>query len=197
MTKLNWETNHTPILLMATGYTVTPSAEGGGTITQFPPSTIERGDKAYFGLSANAGYKIGDIGGTCPEGTLATDQYETGAITADCTVVANFVTRAPGTPTIDRTDVGDGEIILYVNAGGGDAPTNYKASCTDGTNTITGESSSSPITVSGLTNGTAYTCTVITENTAGTSAASAATAAITPEETASGLPIWLLYQATQ
>ena len=197
MTKLDYTTNHTHILLMATGYTVTPSAEPGGTITQNPPSIIEGGDKAYFGLSANAGYKIGDIGGTCPEGTLTDSQYETGAITADCTVVASFVTRAPGAPTIDRTDVGDGEIILYVNAGGGDAPTNYRASCTDGTNTISGESSSSPITVSGLTNGTAYTCTVITENTFGTSAASAATAAITPEDTVSGFPIWLLYQATQ
>ena len=51
--------------------------------------------------------------------------------------------------------------------------------------------------ISGLTNETAYTCTVTATNAMGTSAASSATASITPEEVATGLPIWLLYQATQ
>ena len=62
---------------------------------------------------------------------------------------------------------------------------------------FTSTSTSSPITVSGLTNDVAYTCTVTATNSVGTSSASAATAPITPEETSTGLPIWLLYQATQ
>ena len=201
MAKLDWTTNHTHILLMATGYTVTPSAETGGTITQYPPSIIEGGDKANFGLSANAGYKIGDIGGTCPKGTLTDSQYETGAITADCTVVASFdLLAAPSAPTISRTDFGDGEILLYVavDQNGGSAITGYSASCEDPEgNVVTGESTTSVVSVSGLTNGVAYTCTVTATNAIGTSVASSATASITPEVNSSGLPIWLLYQATQ
>ena len=82
-------------------------------------------------------------------------------------------------------------------ADGGTDITGHEATCTDGTNTFTGASTSSPIIVSGLTNDVAYTCTVTAANSVGTSSASAATAPITPEATATGLPIWLLYQATQ
>ena len=106
---------------------------------------------------------------------------------------------APGVPTITRTDYGDGEIYLYVTVSddGGSAVTGYTATCTDGTTTFTGTSADSPVTISGLTNETAYTCTVTATNAIGTSADSSATSNITPEEGAIGLPIWLLYQATQ
>ena len=106
---------------------------------------------------------------------------------------------APGVPTITRTDYGDGEIYLHVTVSddGGSAVTGYEASCTDGTTTFTGTSTDSPIMISGLTNEAAYTCTVTATNAIGTSADSSATASIVPEEGASGLPIWLLYEATQ
>ena len=106
---------------------------------------------------------------------------------------------APLAPNILKIDFGDGEIYLYVSSSsdGGSAITGYTASCTDGTNTFTGASTSSPITVSGLTNDVAYTCTVTATNSVGTSSASSATDPITPEATSTGLPIWLLYQATQ
>ena len=105
----------------------------------------------------------------------------------------------PSVPTITSTDYEDGKIILTVSVtdNGGTDITGYEATCTDGTNTYTGTSTSSPITVSGLTNDVAYTCTVTATNSVGTSSASAATASITPEEASTGLPIWLLYQATQ
>ena len=107
---------------------------------------------------------------------------------------------APATPTITSTDYEDGQITLRVSVAdnGGADLTRYDASCTDGTNVHTGTSATSPITVSGLTNGVAYTFTVAATNSVGTSSASAATAPITPEEqVGGGLPIWLLYQATQ
>lgn len=75
--------------------------------------------------------------------------------------------------------------------------TGYDASCTDGQNTFTGFNPTPPVPVSGLTNGTAYTCTVTATSLVGTSAASTATATIVPEESATGLPIWLLYKATK
>lgn len=119
------------------------------------------------------------------------------AVNATPGAVTTFAT--PGVPTITRTDYGDGEIYLYVTVSddGGSAVTGYTASCTDGSATFTGTSTDSPITISGLTNETAYTCTATATNAMGTSAASSATASITPEEVATGLPIWLLYQATQ
>ena len=109
------------------------------------------------------------------------------------------IPTAPGIPTITRTDYGDGEIYLYVTVSddGGSAVTGYTATCSDGTATYTGTSTNSPITISGLTNETAYTCAVTATNAVGTGSASSATASITPEAGAVGLPIWLLYQATQ
>ena len=107
--------------------------------------------------------------------------------------------ESPDAPNITSTDYEDGKIILTVSVSdnGGTDITGYDATCTDGTNAYTGTSTSSPITVSGLTNDVPYTCTVTATNSVGTSSASAATAPITPEETSTGLPIWLLYQATQ
>ena len=105
----------------------------------------------------------------------------------------------PSRPVVLSTDYGDGEIILRVSVedNGGADITGYQATCTDGTNTFTGTSTSSSITVSGLTNDVAYTCTVTATNSVGTSSASAATDSIAPEASSTGLPIWLLYQATQ
>ena len=105
----------------------------------------------------------------------------------------------PRVPTISRTDYGDGEIYLYVTVSdnGGSAITSYAATCTDGSTSFVGTSTTSPITVSGLTNDVSYTCTATATNSVGASTASATTAPIIPEETATGLPIWLLYEATQ
>ena len=106
----------------------------------------------------------------------------------------------PSTPVIAYTDYEDGKIILGISVSdnGGREITTYSATCSDGSDSFTSTSASSPITVSGLMNDVAYTCTVTATNSVGTSSASASTAPITPEATATnGLPIWLLYQATQ
>ena len=105
----------------------------------------------------------------------------------------------PFPPQVVSHDYGDGTITLFLAVAydGGTNITGYEATCTDGTNTFTGTSTSSPITVSGLTNDVAYICTVTATNSVGTSSASAATDPITPEALSTGLPIWLLYQATQ
>ena len=74
----------------------------------------------------------------------------------------------------------------------------YVVECTDGVSTFRAESSSSNIvTLTGLKNGTAYSCSVSATNSVGPGPSSSATTGLIPEFTSSGLPIWLLYQATQ
>lgn len=111
------------------------------------------------------------------------------------------VPTAPAQPTIASTDYDDGAILLYVTVGdnGGSAIASYDATCTDGDQVFTGSSATSPVTVSGLANGAAYVCSVTVTNVMGTSPVSLATASITPEATEDlgGVPIWLLYQASQ
>ena len=89
--------------------------------------------------------------------------------------------QLPSAPTITSTDYGDGKIILGVSVSdnGGTEITGYEATCTDGTNSYTGTGTSSPITVSGLTNGVSHLFVTAT-NLEGTSAASASTAPIIP-----------------
>ena len=106
----------------------------------------------------------------------------------------------PSTPQITSTDYGDGEIYLTVSVvnDGGSEITNYNAICSAaGIPAAAGTSSTPRITVSGLTNGVSYTCSVRATNAAGTSPASASSPPIVPEYVPTGLPIWLLYEAVK
>jgi len=104
----------------------------------------------------------------------------------------------PSTPVIVNSESGDGEIILFITiaADGGAAVSTYDAFCTDGESVFTGSSETTRVVVAGLTNDVAYTCRVTASNSAGSSEASS-TQTITPEGLQAGLPIWLLYQASE
>ena len=70
-----------------------------GTIA--PPSqTVADGATATFTLTPDTGYEIDNVGGDCPAGTLAGNVYTTGAITADCEVIANFRPEAGPGPSV-------------------------------------------------------------------------------------------------
>lgn len=95
----------------------------------------------------------------------------------DDTAVAGTV---PGAPTIGTATAGSGSASITFTAGtaGSTATTGYTATSTPGG--FTGTSAASPITVAGLTNGTAYTFTVHATDTAGNSPESAASNSVTP-----------------
>ena len=106
----------------------------------------------------------------------------------------------PSQPVITSTDYGNEEIYLSVSVSndGGFPITSYTATCTVGATQYTGTSSTPRITVSGLTNGVGYRCSVTATNAVGgASTASATSPLITPEYVPVGLPIWLLFEAIQ
>jgi hypothetical protein len=109
-----------------------------------------------------------------------------------------FEWSVPTAPSILRIDAQDSEILIHIVAGkSGERYLTFEAACSDGRNTLTGSSEGSTIVVEGVTAGTEYTCSVIARNSIGDSLASVFDGQIIPEASSQGLPIWLLYQATQ
>src|SRR5439155_576653 len=96
---------------------------------------------------------------------------------------SNAVTPAtvPGAPTGASAEGGNAQATVSFTApanNGGAAITGYTVTSSPGAITATG--SGSPITVTGLSNGTSYTFTVHATNTAGDSSESSASNAVTP-----------------
>lgn len=95
----------------------------------------------------------------------------------------------PGAPTIGAATAGNASASIAFSApssNGGSAITGYSATCTaTGQTTRTGTGTASPISVTSLTNGTAYSCSITAINAIGTSAASG-TVAVTPTAGNSG-----------
>jgi|688.fasta_scaffold189092_2 hypothetical protein len=133
----------------------------GGTTYEFVVST-----------TPTRGAKIGDefcsVSGTCTN--LAGSS--SGSITAQ---------DVPSAPSIGTATAGDRQVQVAFSAGGlnGSTLSNYTATC----GTISASDSASPLTVSGLTNGYSYTCTVKATSNQGDSASSAVTSAVTPSTT--------------
>ena len=86
-----------------------------------------------------------------------------------------------GAPVIGTATAGDASATIAFTApasDGGSAITSYTVTSSPGGLTATGPGS--PLTVTGLTNGTSYTFTVVATNAVGNSTASAASNAVTP-----------------
>ncbi|MDZ4260996.1 MAG: fibronectin type III domain-containing protein, partial [Pseudomonadota bacterium] len=126
--------------------------------------------------------------GTC---SIDADQAGNGSYLAAATVNRSFsvLPVVPGAPTIGTATAGDTQASVSFSApasNGGSAITGYTVTSSPGG--ITGSGASSPITVTGLTNGVAYTFTVTATNSAGTGSASSASNSVTPA-TVPGAPV--------
>ncbi|MCW3173515.1 Ig-like domain-containing protein [Shewanella subflava] len=121
--------------------------------------------------------------GTC---TINANQAGNAAYAAAPEVTQSFTVNgvAADAPIIGTATAGDGEVTISFSAptnNGGVAITGYTVTSSPGGLTVTG--TGSPITVTGLTNGTAYTFSVTATNAIGASSSSSASNSVTPKGT--------------
>ena len=102
-----------------------------------------------------------------------------GTSSASSASTAVTATTVPQAPTIDSVTGGDAQVSVAFTAGatGGSSITGFTVTSSPGSLTASG--ASSPLVVTGLTNGTAYTFTMTATNANGTSAASSASSSVT------------------
>jgi len=145
----------------------------GYTVTSFPEGKTASGASSHITVA-------GLTNGTAYTFTVtAANAIGTGAESG----ASNSVTPAtvPGAPTDVKVEAGNGQVKVSFTApasNGGSAITEYIVTSSPEGKTGTGQAS--PITVTGLTNGKAYTFTVAAKNAVGTGAESAASAPATP-----------------
>ena len=152
-----------------TGYTVTASSGGSQCTTTGATSCV------VTGLTNGTDYTFT---------VTATNGLGT---TSAASSASNSVTPAtvPGAPTIGTATAGNAQASVTWTApadNGGAAVTSYTATAVeDNTKSCSANGSTLTCTITGLTNGSAYTFTVTATNAAGTSAASAPSNSVTPE----------------
>jgi len=152
----------------------TPAGDGGSPILDF---TATCGSQSTTG----AGSPLVVTGLTNGTAYACTVVARNGVGTSAPSAASNSVTPAttPGAPVIGTATPGNTQISVAFTApasDGGSAILDYTATC--GSQSATGPAS--PITVSGLVNGTPYTCTVVARNAVGTGPASAPSNSATP-----------------
>lgn len=100
---------------------------------------------------------------------------------------------APSSVTITSVEPEDDALTVTVSANtDGGQNVVYQVQCGDQVRT----SDTSPVTVDGLSNGVPYTCSARVTNEFGTSDSQSSVTG-TPEFISTGLPIWLIYEATK
>ena len=146
-----------------TGYTATSSPGGfTGTGTASPISVTGLTNGTAYTFTVTATNAVGNSAASAP---------------------SSEVTPAtlPDAPTAVEATRGNGEVSVAFTApvsDGGSAITDYTVTSSPGNFTATG--AISPLTVTGLTNGTVYTFTVIATNAVGNSVESALSSEVTP-----------------
>ena len=101
----------------------------------------------------------------------------------NCPGVPCITSTVPGPPTTVTASAGNAQATISFTApssNGGSPITGYTVTSSPGGITATGGANSTSINVTGLTNGTPYTFTVVATNAIGNSVASSASTAVTP-----------------
>ena len=148
--------------LPVTGYAVTSSPGGFTASGSSSPLTIA-------GLSSSTSYTYN---------VTATNSIGTGPAITSGSVFATTIPQPVTIGTATATGAAGTVSVGFTANGTGGKTVTYTATSSPGG--FTGSSSGSPISVSGLSDGTAYTFTVVASNANGSAAASAASNSATP-----------------
>jgi len=184
------------ITVLPASISISPTSLPNSTVgTAFSQTITSSGGTAPYSYAVTAGALPAGLslsssgmlngtptaGGTYNFAITATDaSFGTGPYVGSRAYTFTVNAALPGAPTIGTATAGNAQATVTFTApasNGGSAITGYTVISSPGGITATG--SSSPITVTGLTNGVAYTFTVTATNAAGTGAASATSNAVT------------------
>ena len=166
----------------------TPGTLGSGTLVNY---TADCGGNTATGANTPitvSGLTNG-VSYTCKVKTTSSVGTSAFSAVSNTVVPAAAAPVSPSAPTIGVATAGDTNASVAFTAGalGSGTFVNYAATCGG----ITSIGFSSPILVTGLTNGTSYTCTVRTTSSVGVSAASAASNAVIPTAVVGGINVAL------
>ncbi|PWA05181.1 fibronectin type III domain-containing protein [Flavobacterium psychrotolerans] len=168
-----------------------PASNGGSVITSYTATSSPGGITGTISQAGSGTITVNGLtNGTAYTFTVtALNGVGTSAASAASGSATPYT--VPNAPTAATATAGNGQASVAFTApafNGGSAITSYTVTSSPGG--FTGSGATSPIVVTGLTNGTAYTFTVTATNAAGAGAASVASNAVTPNSgpTVSGAP---------
>ncbi len=170
----NYGSNTVSVINTATNIVAATVAVG---TVPFGVAVNPAGTRAYVANFSSNNVSVID---TATNAVIATVAVGTNPMAFGLFIGGSLAATVPGAPTIGTATPGNGQATISFTppaSNGGSPITGYTATCNPGAFSASG--AASPLTVMGLTNATAYTCSVTAANVIGTGPASA-TVNVTP-----------------
>lgn len=167
----------------STSYAVNFYTEKSSANTSWTPSGSSTSRLAAFntgGGSESLLVSDSNAGTSTWAAQTATEASSSAAVMFSVEVLATSGISAPGTPTGVSAVAGNGAATVSFTPGATNGAPSVTYTATSSPGSFTGSGTASPVSVAGLTNGTAYTFTVVASSTGGSSSTSTASGSVTP-----------------